>query len=160
MRKISGLVLGIGYGVLSIVYGVVCVNIIGCASMRSKDSSASSPFLEPQATMKFTDIPVPAGFKLLPQDSYSFESAGVRVGILKYQGKAEPDKVAVFFKEQMPMYNWTLLNAMEYGQRLLNFERDQESCIITMDNKGRSVTLTISVGPKAAVKKAASKPVK
>lgn len=145
--------------VLSI--GVLCVSLAGCGSLRSssKDTS-SSPFLEPQAAMKFSDVPVPVGFKFLAQDSYSFESSGVRVGILRYQGKANPDTVSNFFKEQMPMYNWVLLNSMEYGQRLLNFEREQESCIITMAGKGNSVTLTISVGPKSAVKKASAKAVK
>ena len=146
---------------LALSIGVLCVILAGCGSLRSSPKDApSSSFLEPQATMKFSDVPVPAGFKFLPQDSYSFESSGVRVGILKYHGKANPDAVSTFFKEQMPMYNWALLNSMEYGQRLLNFEREQESCIITMNGKGNSITLAISVGPKSAVKKASAKAVK
>jgi len=88
--------------------------------------------LEPQSILKFSDVPVPVGLKSLPQQSYSFESSGVRVGVLKYRGKNNPDQIVNFYKEQMPMYNWNLVNIVEYGQRMLNFERENETCIITL----------------------------
>ncbi len=140
-----------------------CVLMLsGCAWTSKQDTQMTNPgLLEPQATLKYNDIPVPARFKLIAQDSYSFESAGVRVGLLKYKGKAEPQQVVNFYKEQMPMYSWNLLNVIEYGQCILNFEREQESCIVNMLAKGKSITLTISVGPKAQFsKKSSNKPVK
>ncbi|MDD5409281.1 MAG: hypothetical protein PHC71_04235 [Candidatus Omnitrophica bacterium] len=135
----------------------------GCSTLSSSSGSKSinPDLLEPQAILKFSDVPVPVGLKSLPTQSYSFESSGVRVGVLKYQGKVNPDQVVNFYKEQMAMYNWNLVNIVEYGQRLLNFERENETCIITMEPKGSTVILTISLGPKsqAAAKKAKS-PVK
>jgi hypothetical protein len=116
--------------------------------------------LEPQATLKFADLPVPAGFRLLPQNSYSFESSGVRVCVLKYQGKASPDLVMSFYKEQMPMYNWTLLNIVEYGDRMMNFDRDNETCIVNLLPKGKTVLITLSVGPKPQLPKKPGKAVK
>jgi hypothetical protein len=71
------------------------------------------------------------------------------VGVLKYQGKNNPDQVVNFYKEQMAMYNWNLVNIIEYGQRLLNFERENESCIITIEPRGSSIILIISLGPKS-----------
>lgn len=136
---------------------------MGCAGLSQKESSASksSGLLEPSTTQKFTDIPVPAGFKLLPQDSYAFESSGVRVGVLRYQGRGEADSVINFYREQMPIYNWTLLNIIEYGDRLMNFDRENETCIISLLPKGSSVTLAISFGPKpASSPKKPEKPVK
>jgi len=122
----------------------------GCAiTKKNKDVAANPAILEPQATLRFNDVPVPAGFRLIPKESYSFENAGVRVGLLKYQGKADPDAVTNFYKEQMALYNWNLLNIIEYGQRLLNFERDTETCVITLAPKGRSITIVISMGPKS-----------
>ena len=135
----------------------------GCASLTGRDDSLSKTpgILEPSATLKFNDVPVPSGFKILPQNSYSFESSGIRVGVLKYQGKANPDQVVNFYKEQMPMYNWDLLNIVEYGERLMNFDRENETCIVSLLAKGNSVTITVSVGPKAqAPAKKSSKPVK
>jgi len=123
--------------------------LAGCTIYSRDPGISNNPsLLEPQTMLKFSDVPAPAGFKLLTQESYSFESGGVRVGLLKYRGKAEVDQVVNFYKEQMAMYNWELLNVVEFGQRLLNFNRESESCIITLLPKGQSITITISVGPK------------
>ncbi|MDP2937702.1 MAG: hypothetical protein Q8N72_00425 [Candidatus Omnitrophota bacterium] len=150
-------------GILVLVFLCSCVLVLwGCAGVLKKDaSSKEGAFLEPQAALKFSDIPAPTGFKFLPEESYSFESTGVRVGILKYQGKADVEQVVNFYKDQMPLYNWNLLNVMEYGERLLNFEREQESCIINLASQGKNITVTVSLGPKSAIRpKKSDKPVK
>mgnify|MGYP001584434816 CR=1 FL=1 len=141
--------------------GYSVIALTGCAGISGKDDMSKSPaILEPSSTLKFSDVPVPAGFKLLPQNSYSFESSGVRVGVLKYQGKANPDQVINFYKEQMPMFNWNLLNVIEYGDRLMNFERENETCIISLLPKGNTVTIVASVGPKPQTPKKSDKPIK
>ena len=137
--------------------------LLGCSTLQDNTNTKSGnpESLEPQAIMKFTDIPVPVGLKSLPQHSYSFESSGVRVGVLKYQGKNNPDQVVNFYKEQMVMYNWNLVNIVEYGQRLLNFERENETCIITLEPKGSTIILTISLGPRSqTLSKKSKSPVK
>jgi hypothetical protein len=60
----------------------------------------------------------------------------------------------------MPMYNWNLLNVVEYGERLMNFDRDMETCVISLAPKGNSVTITISVGPKPQIPKKSKQPIK
>lgn len=137
------------------------VFLIGCSTLPDNAKSVDSGMLEPQASLKFSDVPVPVGLKPLPQASYSFESSGVRVGVLKYQGKADADRIIMFYKEQMAMYNWHLVNIVEYGQRLINFERENETCIITIEPKGNTILLTISLGPKSqTLAKKAKSPVK
>ncbi len=148
---------------LSAASCILSAAILGCSTFSDNPGakSANAGSLEPQAILKFSDVPVPVGLKNLPTQSYSFESSGVRVGVLKYQGKNNPDQVVNFYKEQMPMYNWNLVNIVEYGQRLMNFERENESCIITMEPKGSAIILTISLGPKSQiVPKKAKSPVK
>jgi len=136
--------------------------LCSCAGVSKKDTlPQDKPLLEPQVMLKFSDIPAPAGFKFLPEESYTFESAGVRVGVLKYQGKVDVEQVVNFYKDQMPLYNWNLLNVVEYGERLLNFEREQETCIISLSPKGRNISITISLGPKSGIRpKKSDKPVK
>ena len=148
--------------IIFFVFLCFCVFILeGCAMLSKKESPMeSSALLEPQSILKFGDIPVPVGFKLLARDSYSFESQGVRVGVLRYQGKANPEQVINFYKEQMPMYNWNLLNIIEYGERLLNFDRESETCIVSLLTQGNKITITISVGPKSQIPKKSDKPVK
>lgn len=135
--------------------------LAGCETFLKKDKARGvSVALEPQSIVKFSDIPVPTGFRFLSEESYSFESGGVRVGVLKYQGKANIEQVMSFYKDQMPMYNWNLLNIIEYGQRLMNFDRESETCIIDLEPKGKTVTVTISLGPKSQVHKKSDKAVK
>ncbi len=136
--------------------------LLGCAGVSKKDTLPQDrPLLEPQVMLKFNDIPAPLGFKLLAQDSYIFESGGIRVGILKYQGNANVEQVVNFYKDQMPLYNWNLLNVIEYGERLLNFEREAETCIVRLLPKGSHITITIALGPRSETKsKKSDKPVK
>lgn len=125
---------------------LLTAGLTGCKTI-SADSR-----LEPQAILKFSDLPIPVGLKPLPQVSYAFENAGSRVAVLKYQGRANIDQLINFFKEQMPMYNWSLVNIIEYGQRLLNFEKDDQTCIITIQVAGfwnEEALVTISLGPKS-----------
>jgi len=134
--------------------------ITGCMSTTPGKNSEkiTSQVLEPQLKQKFGDIPIPAGFKLLVKESYSFESSGIRVGVLKYKGKADIEQVVSFYKDQMPLNKWNLINIVEYGQRLLNFDKDTESCIITLLPKGNSIILSITVGPKSQNQKKTDKP--
>jgi len=131
----------------------------GCAILEPKPYD--STLLEPSAIVKFSDIPVPAGFTLLPKSSYSFETTGTRVGMLKYQGKATRDQLVAFYKGQMEMLNWNLLNIVEYGDCQLNFDRDAETCVVTLSPKGSSFLITVTLGPKnQVVHKKVEKPLK
>ena len=147
--------------VLLLVFLCFCAfALFGCATTSGKDTSKESALLEPQATLKFPDVPIPAGFKAIVEKSYSFETQGVRVGVLRYQGKANPDQIVSFYKEQMPMYNWNLLNIVEYGNRLMNFDRENETCIIDLAAKGNNIIITISLGPRPLVPRKPAKPLK
>jgi len=122
--------------------------LTGCASLANQGASAQTLQAQ-QSLLKFSDLPVPVGFKISAKDSYSFESSGMRVGLLKYKGKATTDQVVNFYKEQMPMYNWALLNITEFGDCIMNFEREQESCIINIIPSGNSSVISIALGPKS-----------
>jgi len=127
--------------------GYFLMTASGCATLPSSNPDKA---LEPAAALRFADIPVPAGFKLIPNQSYSFENAGVRVALLKYKGRGTLDQLLNFYKEQMSLSRWNLLNISEFGQRLLNFERDNETCIVTMESRFGGTFITVSVGPKSA----------
>jgi len=132
-----------------IAFVIFMSTITGCASMMQ---SNPDKILQPAGTLRFSDIPVPVGFKLVPQQSYSFENSGVRVALLKYKGRGTLDQVLNFYKEQMPLSKWNLLNISESGSRMLNFERDTETCIVTMQSQfGGGTLISLSVGPKSQV---------
>lgn len=146
----------------TLYYLLAALFLTSCAATYSKKSDPTQiPSLEPAALLKFQDLPIPSGFIYLPEQSYAFQSANFRAGLLKYQGKATGDQVTVFFKEQMPMYNWHLINIVEHARRMLSFEKDQETCVITLDEKGSRSEITLSVAPKSqATIRRSDKPIK
>jgi len=128
----------------------------GCATANYTNTKGSdTQLIEPQNIFKFSDVPIPAGFKPMAKDSYSFESSGVRVAVLKYRGKGNRDLINGFFKEQMAIYKWNLLNMVEYGDTIMNFEKENETCIITLAPRRGTIIASISLGPKSP--KAAAK---
>lgn len=148
---------------LFFLFFVLCpLFLSACATSQGRSSDPTQvPALEPAAMLKLADIPVPAGFVFVPEESYAFQSANFRAGLLKYRGKALGDQVVVFFKEQMPMYNWNLVNIVEYGRRMLSFEKEQETCIITIDGKDNRYDIAVSIAPKSqAATRKTDKPIK
>ena len=123
----------------------------GCATsgtVTDNDIKATKA-LDVSTALKFVDIPVPSGFKMITAQSFTFENDVLRVGILKYKGRSSGDQVVNFFKNQMPLYNWRFTNMLEYGRRILNFEREDQNCIIVIEPQGMSIFVTITVAPKS-----------
>jgi hypothetical protein len=142
------------------VFLITLLFLQGCSSLPKGENLSSPKILEPSTNIKFADIPIPSGFKPLLHDSYSFQTSNVRVAVLKYSGRPDAERVFLFFKEQMPLYGWNLLNTIEYGRRLLNFEKENESCIITIEPKKLSTEFIISLGPKQTILKKEQTPIK
>ena len=123
----------------------------GCATsgtVTDNDIKATKA-LDVSTALKFVDIPVPSGFKMITAQSFTFENDVLRVGILNYKGRSSGDQVVNFFKNQMPLYNWRFTNMLEYGRRILNFEREDQNCIIVIEPQGMSTFVTITVAPKS-----------
>lgn len=124
----------------------------GCATPAYMENPAASEIeknLIVASTLRFDDVPVPSGFIQIPSESFTFQSEALRAGVLKYSGKSNPNAVMLFYKEQMPLYNWQLINLIEYGKIQLNYEKPGQSCIVTIEGTKSKSTLTISVGPRS-----------
>lgn len=143
----------------ALILSVISV-LCGCATTQSENFSEEPVTQEtPDAyaattlpvteKLRFSDVPVPAGFKLDQNKSFVFQTEDTRVALLKYTGRAKLQDLVEFFKEQLLLYNWELLNIVEYGKSVLNFERGRQSCIITIDSQGMKKTVIISLAPKA-----------
>ena len=75
--------------------------ISGCTTFTQKELGVSET-RGSKELLRFPDIPVPAGFTLIPEGSYSFKSGMIRMALLKYEGKSDISRLAAFYKEQMP----------------------------------------------------------
>ena len=129
----------------------------GCATMYDDGygkSSTEQKALDVSTLLRFNDVPVPAGYKVLNSESFAFQNDAIRVALLKYVGSRTQDQVVLFYKEQMPTYNWSPINIIEYERRMLNYEKGSESCIITVESKGRKSIVIIAISPKSRPMKA------
>lgn len=125
--------------------------IAGCGSLPFKKHAgeARDITLTTAGTLRFDDVPVPAGFKLLHKESFIFQNDYTRLGFIKYAGRAKDSDVVRFYKEKMPANGWQLINSIEYGKKILNFEKAQETCAISIEPATFKTTLLITVSPKS-----------
>ena len=128
-----------------------CATTGGSSSSELEGDEAYAPAgLAAAAKLRFSDLPVPRGFKLIKDKSFVFQTEETRVALLKYSGRAGLPELVDFYREQMSLCSWRLLNVVEYGKSVLNFERAQQSCIVSIEPGGmRRKIITISVAPRA-----------
>lgn len=97
---------------------------------------------------RIADIPVPAGFAFDRDSSFVFQNAAIEVGKIQYVGKEEITDVAQFYVDEMPRYEWTLLNVSEHRTISLTFDKPQKSCLVLLSPKVRGTLVQISFYPK------------
>jgi len=114
----------------------------------TEESPGENP-LGVSSNLRFNDVPVPSGFKILDNESFAFQNDATRIAVLKYSGRRPADQLVSFYKAQLPLYSWRPINIVEYGRRVLNYERDSESCIVTIEQAGWKSIITIAVAPKS-----------
>ncbi|MFC1666253.1 hypothetical protein ACFL0P_00085 [Candidatus Omnitrophota bacterium] len=142
MKKKKALILGSYFSAL--------ILLSGCATTyENRSNTPIDTSLNVAAILRFNDVPVPFGFSVLENNSFAFQNDVTRVALLKYIGSKNPDLLVAFYKEQMPLYNWSPINIIEYERRILNYEKNSESCIVTIEPKGRKNIITIAISPKS-----------
>jgi hypothetical protein len=156
MNKIKFLVLGSQL--------LALILLAGCATFpqgeSSSDAEKNKVTLSVAPILKFDDIPVPAGFKILEKESFAFQNDKSRVALLKYYGGQNAEQVLAFYKEQMASFNWNLVNIIEYDRKVLNYENSEESCLVTVQPQGGKSTVIISLSPRSRPIKAEKSNVK
>ena len=121
----------------------------GCATDGYRSGSTDSYYDDStQGMQRFEDVPVPAGYVLNRPESFIFQNNKTRMGTMTYVGSGEMTSIIVFFKTNMPKYGWDLLTSVEFNKAVMSYEKDSESCIVTIDRMGmRKVLISISLSP-------------
>ena len=116
---------------------VVCAfpMFVGCATPDATGTAAqltAGRSLEP-------DIPVPAGFELVERSSEDLSTGRGRLYLRHdYEGAADKFAIRTFYREQMPICRWRLIDdAHVAGDLTLQFEKKTERCTVRItDRKG------------------------
>jgi len=118
------------------------------SQLASPKAEQGSKPVELSANLKFDDIPVPINFNLDLKDSFVFKNGIVRVGVVKYVGKAGISEITEFYKKNMPSFNWSLVSSIEYYKSIMVFLKDTQSCVVILEQDGGRLNCTIASGPK------------
>ncbi len=86
----------------------------GCQQVQQSDTGV--PFYPGERTgdvtlyrdMQFEDIPVPAEYTMVRHKSHSFQGSLFRSGVFHYEGPLDWGNAIAFYREQMPVSNWSL----------------------------------------------------
>lgn len=103
--------------------------------------------LQMASAFRFPDLPIPEGFKFIPANSFIYESSEIRVGTMRYYGKAWPGSIVRFYKRYMARSGWQILNIIEGKETLLSFSNNQEICIVKFECSYGKGSLVITVSP-------------
>ncbi len=132
---------------------LIVLFLAGCVTLPQKESAddagKNKASLSVAPILKFEDLPTPSGFKLLDKESFAFQNDKSRVALLKYYGGQNAEQVLAFYKEQMALFNWAMVNIIEYEKKVLNYENSEESCIITIQPQGGKSMVTVALSPKS-----------
>lgn len=136
------------------IAGIALICASGCTNMPVRRASESGEAIRIEkplgvsATLRFEDVPIPSGFNNIRDQSFVFQDASMRVGLLRYFGRANADQVIAFFRSQMALYNWDLQNIIEHGISTMNFIKSDETCVITIEPMATKTVLSVVISPK------------
>lgn len=108
------------------------------------------PVLEkkPRATYyDFEDILIPSELTLDKKNSFVYGTSQSKVGILIFEGRVDPSSLAGFFQNNMQKDGWKILSSFKYREYLINFIKEDRSCVITIVEKAFTTTVEVRIGP-------------
>lgn len=97
----------------------------------------------------FPDIPTPSELKLLPDESYIFQSGNEKAGLLTLRGRVDPNSVVNFFQMALPRESWKPKGGFRYKRSVLIYEKPEKTCIINLYEKLYYTYVEIYVAPAA-----------
>jgi hypothetical protein len=83
--------------------------------------------------VSFSDIPIPAEFALIDDESYSFQGAKFRTGVFRYAGSVDWSEALDYFRTAIPANGW-ILEKTDRGiaDRAFTFSKGPERLIIVV----------------------------
>ena len=118
--------------------------------LAQKEEPPSPPSQEEKsraAYHDFDDILIPSELTLDKKNSFVYGTTRSNVGILIFEGRVDPSSLSAFFRNNMQKDGWRLLSSFKYRDNLLNFLKEDRSCVITIKEKTFKTIVEVRVGP-------------
>jgi hypothetical protein len=93
---------------LHVIAGAACLGLLGCSIPGKHPPSDAGDLYQP--VEQFSDLPVPAGLRLLTEAnrSWSRSQGSFRAARLYYTGRVRMLEVQAYLRQRMPAYGWEL----------------------------------------------------
>jgi hypothetical protein len=132
--------------ILFLVVGAYgCGDLFSFRTIREREPEKKQPIA---TSYRFEDVPLLPGMNLNRKESFVYETKATRTGLLVYEGKGEMEKLANFFKDQMPNYQWRLVSNFELHNVMLTFIKEGWSSVIYIQPQDdETKRIEIRVGP-------------
>lgn len=154
--KIDGRVLS-GNRLLVCMLLILLLVGVGCATMK-KSEDISGETSEKKSEVKgptpvyydFTDVLIPAELTLDKKSSFVYSTPSFSAGVLVFEGYVQGESLVNFFTTNMAKDGWTLKSSFRYRRVILNFEKGQRSCLVTVAEFPLNTKVEIWVAPQVS----------
>ena len=135
---------------------ILAIGTYGCfdqfatrTTIQPRQSKGQTPIPPIPTSYRFEDIPLPPGMNLNRRESFIYETKATKAGLLVYEGKGQMERLANFFKQQMPNYQWRMVSNFELNNVMLIFIKEGWSSVIyiTPQPEEEMRRIEIRVGP-------------
>jgi len=132
---------------------LACATEIGCDTYSGTYSAGGQTNNKSNAVAPVQDpllegIPLPSGFRFMPERSLGRSSGQFRVFTHEYSGDMAPPLVIRWYKEYMPSAGFTLRQERhQAGEYELRFDSNMEECDVHVKRDKLKTVLVVDVGP-------------
>ena len=121
--------------------------LTGCASIRPKEAGSASSETALRASFSgFEDVLIPSDISVDRKKSQVYSAGKVKVGLLTFKGRVEPDSLADFFQNNLPRNGWKLMTNLKDRDQTLIFLKDDRVCMITISEDWWNTVCEVRVG--------------
>ena len=96
----------------------------------------------------FADILIPAELSLDRKNSFVYSTPSFTAGVLVFEGYVQAESLVNFFTTNMAKDGWMLKSSFRYRQVILNFEKDERSCLVNVAEYPLKTRVEIWVAPQ------------
>jgi len=138
-------------GVAALVCAAAVMTFAGLCGCETLGGPDQAPPASPQQHPMLEGIPLPSGFRSVPERSVGRATGALRVGQYEFEGSLSPIQVRRFFVENMPAARFMKKEERsENGAYSLRFESDTEVCnVCAKPAKGWTgrTAIIVDIGP-------------
>ncbi len=126
-------------GMRTAVVVAVLSGLVG-AGCQTVEPDSEPKRLRPARHPYIADAPEPVGFTLVDKLSEDHATPGWRFVRYTYRGQADRQSVLDYYREQMPLNNWTYISRQGLqGCYTLLFEKPNEQCSVSIEPDERAL---------------------